>query len=108
MKDNLKISCGVLDFKRVISEGDDYIDKSAYIRTLEEVGALHFPERYRFGDVQHSNFVELKYSAKDVTDSKIKAKRREALEQLSRCRADRPVPSLARGRLYARLSRHYG
>ena len=36
MKDNLKIPYGISDFKRVISEGYYYVDKSAYIRTLEE------------------------------------------------------------------------
>ena len=97
MKDNLKIPYGVSDFKRVISEGYYYIDKSAYIRTLEEVGSFLFPERYRFGDVQHSYLIELKYSAKDAVDFEIEAKRQEALEQLARYRADRSGPSLARG-----------
>ena len=56
-----------------------------------------FPERYRSGDVQHSYLIELKYSAKDATDDEIESKRREALEQLARYRADQSVPSLARG-----------
>lgn len=38
MKGNLKIPNGVSDFKRVISEGFYYIDKSAYIKTFEEAG----------------------------------------------------------------------
>ncbi len=38
MKGNLKIPNGVSDFKRVISKGAYDIDKSAYIKTLEEVG----------------------------------------------------------------------
>ena len=56
-----------------------------------------FPERYRFGDVQHSYLIELKYSAKDATDDEIESKRQEALEQLAKYRADKSVPSLARG-----------
>ena len=38
MRDNLKMPYGVADFKRVISEGFYYIDKSAYINTLEDAG----------------------------------------------------------------------
>ena len=50
MRDNLKIPYGVSDFKRVISEGYYYIDKSAYIRTLEEAGSfLFFVRPRRFG-----------------------------------------------------------
>ena len=56
-----------------------------------------FPERYRFGDVQHSYLIELKYSAKDATDDEIELKHQEALEQLAKYRADKSVPSLARG-----------
>ena len=56
-----------------------------------------FPERHRFGDVQHSYLVELKYSAKDATDEEIESKHQEALEQLAKYRADKSVPSLARG-----------
>ena len=56
-----------------------------------------FPERYRFGDVQHSYLVELKYSAKDATDDEIESKYQEALEQLAKYHADQSVPSLARG-----------
>ena len=46
MKDILKIPYGVSDFKRVISEGYYYVDKSAYIQTLEEAGSFLLPERY--------------------------------------------------------------
>ena len=56
-----------------------------------------FPERHHYGDVQHSYLVELKYSAKDASDEELEAKRAEALAQLAKYRADRAVPSLARG-----------
>ena len=56
-----------------------------------------FPERWHFGDVQHSYLIELKYSAKDADDTEIAAKYAEALAQLARYRADPTVPALARG-----------
>ena len=56
-----------------------------------------FPERHHYGDVQHSYLVELKYSAKDASDEELEAKRAEALAQLAKYRADKSVPSLARG-----------
>ena len=56
-----------------------------------------FPERHHYGDVQHSYLVELKYSAKDASGEELEAKRAEALAQLAKYRADRAVPSLARG-----------
>ncbi len=56
-----------------------------------------FPERYRYGDVKHSYLVELKYSKADADEAELDAKRAEALEQLAKYRADRTVPSLARG-----------
>ena len=56
-----------------------------------------FPERYRYGDVLHSYLIELKYDAKDATDERLDAQYREALEQLAKYRADKSVPTLARG-----------
>jgi len=50
MKDELQIPYGVSDFKRLRSEGYYYIDKSAYIRTLERAGSfLFFVRPRRFG-----------------------------------------------------------
>ena len=56
-----------------------------------------FPERCHFGDVQHSYLIEMKSSAADAPDSEIAAKYAEALEQLAKYRADKSVPTLARG-----------
>jgi hypothetical protein len=56
-----------------------------------------FPERYRYGDVQHSYLIELKHSKTDASDAELAAKREEALEQLAKYRADPFVPTLARG-----------
>ncbi len=56
-----------------------------------------FPERHRFDDVKHSYLVELKYDKADVPRERLDAQYREAVEQLARYRADRTVPSLARG-----------
>ena len=56
-----------------------------------------FPERTYFGDAKHSYLIELKHSDADATDDEIAAKYAEALEQLAKYRADRFVPSLARG-----------
>ena len=56
-----------------------------------------FPERWHFGDVQHSYLIELKYSAKDADDAEIASKYAEAVEQLARYRADPSVPALAHG-----------
>ncbi len=56
-----------------------------------------FPDRIRSKGVAHSYLVELKYSAKDAPDAEIAAKYAEALEQLARYRADKSVPTLARG-----------
>ena len=48
--DNLKIPYGVSDFKRLRSEGFYFVDKSAYIRTLELCGSfLFFVRPRRFG-----------------------------------------------------------
>ena len=50
MKRNLKIPYGVSDFKRLRSEGYYFVDKSAYIRTLELCGSfLFFVRPRRFG-----------------------------------------------------------
>ena len=56
-----------------------------------------FPERVHYGDASHSYLVELKYAAKDATDAEMAAKADEAKAQLAKYRADRSVPSLARG-----------
>ena len=56
-----------------------------------------FPERVYYGDVPHSYLVELKYAGKDATDEEMAAKVGEAKAQLAKYRADRSVPSLARG-----------
>ncbi len=56
-----------------------------------------FPERHRFGDVRHSYLIELKYDAADASDARIAAQYRAALDQLAKYRADKSVPTLARG-----------
>ena len=56
-----------------------------------------FPERYRSADVPHSYLVELKFSKADASDAELSAKYDEALDQLAKYRADRSVPTLARG-----------
>ena len=56
-----------------------------------------FPERYRSADVPHSYLVELKYSKADASDADLAAKYQEALGQLAKYRADKSVPTLARG-----------
>ena len=56
-----------------------------------------FPERVHYGDVLHSYIVELKYAKADATDAEMAARVDEAKAQLAKYRADRAVPSLARG-----------
>ncbi len=56
-----------------------------------------FPERVHYGDASHSYIVELKYAKADATDAEMAAKVDEAKAQLAKYRADRAVPSLARG-----------
>ena len=56
-----------------------------------------FPERYRSADVPHSYLVELKYSKADASDADLAAKYQEGLDQLAKYRADKSVPTLARG-----------
>ena len=56
-----------------------------------------FPERVHYGDVLHSYLVELKYAGADASDAEMAAKVDEAKAQLAKYRADRSVPSLARG-----------
>ena len=56
-----------------------------------------FPERVHYGDVLHSYIVELKYAKADASDAEMSAKVDEAKAQLAKYRADRAVPSLARG-----------
>ena len=56
-----------------------------------------FPERYRSADVPHSYLVELKFSKADASESDLAAKYQEALDQLAKYRADKSVPTLARG-----------
>ena len=62
-----------------------------------------FPERHRFGDVRHSYIIELKYAAADATAEKLDAQYREALDQLAGYRADKAVPTLARGTVLHQL-----
>ena len=56
-----------------------------------------FPERYRSADVPHSYIVELKFSKADASEADIAAKYQEGLDQLAKYRADKSVPTLARG-----------
>ena len=56
-----------------------------------------FPERVHFGDVKHSYIVELKHAAPDASEAMLDAQYRDALEKLAQYRADKGVPSLARG-----------
>ena len=56
-----------------------------------------FPERVHYGDVLHSYLVELKYAGADASVAEMAAKVDEAKAQLAKYRADRAVPSLARG-----------
>ena len=56
-----------------------------------------FPERYRSADVLHSYLVELKYSKADASDVELAAKYQEGVGQLAKYRADKSVPTLARG-----------
>ena len=56
-----------------------------------------FPERYRSADVPHSYLVELKFSKADASEADIAAKYQEGLDQLAKYRADKSVPTLARG-----------
>ena len=56
-----------------------------------------FPERHHFGDVRHSYLIELKYDKADAPQERLDAQYQEALQQLARYRADKSLPSLARG-----------
>ncbi len=56
-----------------------------------------FPERVHYGDASHSYLIELKYAPKDASDADMTVKVAEAKAQLAKYRADRSVPSLARG-----------
>ena len=56
-----------------------------------------FPERVHYGDVLHSYLVELKYAGADASGAEMAEKVDEAKAQLAKYRADRAVPSLARG-----------
>ena len=56
-----------------------------------------FPERYRSADVPHSYLVELKFSKADASEADLAAKYQEGLDQLAKYRADKSVPTLARG-----------
>ncbi len=56
-----------------------------------------FPERVHYGDASHSYLIELKYAPKDASDADMAVKVAEAKAQLAKYRADRSVPSLARG-----------
>ena len=56
-----------------------------------------FPERYRSADVPHSYLVELKHSGADASEAELAEKYREGLVQLAKYRADKSLPTLARG-----------
>jgi hypothetical protein len=56
-----------------------------------------FPERCHYGDVQHSYLIELKFSARNASETELAAKYDEAQKQLAAYRADPFVPSLAKG-----------
>ena len=62
-----------------------------------------FPERVHFGDVRHSYLIELKYDAADASDVRLDAQYRDALDQLAKYRADKSVPTLARGTVLHQL-----
>ena len=50
MRDNFQIPYGIADFKRLRREGYYYIDKTGYIRLLEQAGSfLFFVRPRRFG-----------------------------------------------------------
>ena len=62
MSDNLKIPYGISDFKRIRSEGYYFVDKSAYIRRLEQYGSfLFFVRPRRFGKSLFINMLENYY-----------------------------------------------
>ena len=68
MSDNLKIPYGISDFKRIRNEGYYFVDKSAYIRRLEQYGSfLFFVRPRRFGKSLFINMLENYYdiSGKD-------------------------------------------
>ncbi len=56
-----------------------------------------FPERVHYGDASHSYLVELKYAKAEASDEEMAGLVAEAKAQLAKYRADRSVPSLARG-----------
>jgi len=56
-----------------------------------------FPERVYYCDCPHSYLIELKFSAANAPDDEIARKYQEARNQLAAYRADRFVPSLAKG-----------
>ena len=62
-----------------------------------------FPDHYRFDDVRHSYLVELKYAKADAPETELAAKYAEALDQLAKYRADKTVPTLARGTVLHQL-----
>ena len=62
MRDDLQIPYGVSDFKRMMSEGYYYIDKSAYIRMIERAGSfLFFVRPRRFGKSLFINMLRAYY-----------------------------------------------
>ncbi len=56
-----------------------------------------FPERVHYGDASHSYLIELKYAKAEASDEDMAGLVAEAKAQLAKYRADRSVPSLARG-----------
>ncbi len=62
MRGDLQIPYGVSDFKRMMSEGYYYVDKSAYIRTLERAGSfLFFVRPRRFGKSLFASMMKCYY-----------------------------------------------
>ena len=68
MKDGSKIPYGVSDFKRIRNEGLYYVDKTAYIRVLEQYGSfLFFVRPRRFGK---SLFIDMLRAYYDIAEKK--------------------------------------
>ncbi|MBJ6608821.1 MAG: AAA family ATPase [Candidatus Thiothrix moscowensis] len=66
---NLKIPYGISNFKALISEGHVYIDKTAYIATLEAQGKYHFLLRpRRFGKSLFVSMLEYYYDSARQAD----------------------------------------
>ena len=65
----MKIPYGLSNFKKVITEGFTYVDKTAYIATLEADGQYHFLLRpRRFGKSLFISALEYYYDVKHQAD----------------------------------------